>query len=533
MEACDRRGIMFGECFYANGWVRSGTNRPDDIGLLMRCTVDMIKRYRNHPSLVMYMPQNEYDTRCDIYEAWRKLIVELDGTRFWIPSGSFPDTGLPKWISPETPECIKADLPSGMNDVPGTYSWADPLHYFDWVRHDGSWMFKIEACAPSVPPMSSLVKFIPDVLAPCERFEPDGVWSHHDACHYFKLYHEALQRLHGDGTSAVDYAWKAHLVTADQHRSMFEAVNHRMWDITSGFTQWKINACWPSVEWQIFDWYLKPMVSYYYIKKASEPLHVQLNLPDHVVSVINTFTKSQPDLQVRARVFDSHAKLLWENTAKLSAPADGYKESFAVPEPADATPVYFVKLELKDSQSRLVSDNFYWLRSKGVEDYKALQSLPMAKLEATCKVEKRGAENIARVKITNPTHQIAFFVQLALTDGSRGAEILPVFWDDNYFSLLPGESREVTARFQAKDAGKAGPVLEVGGWNVDSDFDCTALNVSRKKVKRASRLPSPPPSPTLLLTAAGLRCTSTARRPIQNWFGREGSQAAKSASILS
>ena len=99
---------------------------------------------------------------------------------------------------------------------------------------------------------------------------------------------------------------------------MFEAVNHRMWDITSGLTQWKLNACWPSVEWQIFDWYLKPMVSWFYIKRACEPLHVQLNLPDRIVSVINTRLTPQPDLAVRARVFDLGAKLLWEKDGQPS-----------------------------------------------------------------------------------------------------------------------------------------------------------------------------------------------------------------------
>jgi hypothetical protein len=121
-------------------------------------------------------------------------------------------------------------------------------------------------------------------------------------------------------------------------------------------------ACWPSVEWQIVDWYLKPMVSYYYIKRACEPLHVQLNLLDNVVSVINMHSTAAPDLKVHARVFDVAAKLLWEHSQAVDVPADGYCESFVVPEPRGASPVYFAKLELRDSRDRLVSDNFArWL----------------------------------------------------------------------------------------------------------------------------------------------------------------------------
>jgi len=345
----------------------------------------------------------------------------------------------------------------------------------------------MEGGSASLPPMSSLARFLPEVGAPATergRLYPlDRAWAHHGANNYYQGYDQALRRLHGEPESVADYCWKGHLVTADQHRSIFEAVNHRLWDITSGMTQWKINACEPSVQWQLFDWYHKPMVSWFYAKKATEPLHVQLNLPDRMVSIINTRLAGQRDLEVRARVFGLDAGLLWEKTAQVAAPANAYQEAFAVPEPSAATAVFFVKLELRDAGGRLVSDNFYWLRARGIQDYRVLQSLPPVRLASTCRVQTEGAEKVARVKVTNPTGQIAFFVQLALTQGRDGAEILPVLWDDNYFSLLPGESREVTAVFAAEDTGKNEPTLEVGGWNVESDFDCAELAVMPKEVK--------------------------------------------------
>jgi exo-1,4-beta-D-glucosaminidase len=47
-----------------------------------------------------------------------------------------------------------------------------------------------------------------------------------------------------------------------------------------------------------------------------------------------------------------------------------------------------------------------------------------------------------------------------------GEEVLPVLWEDNYFPLLPGQTRQIAATYQAKDLGKAKPVVEVDGWNV-------------------------------------------------------------------
>jgi exo-1,4-beta-D-glucosaminidase len=41
-----------------------------------------------------------------------------------------------------------------------------------------------------------------------------------------------------------------------------------------------------------------------------------------------------------------------------------------------------------------------------------------------------------------------------------------VLWEDNYFALLPGEKRTVTATYHAADLGKGKPVVQVDGWNV-------------------------------------------------------------------
>ncbi len=483
LAACDRYGLLFGNCFYSCYWLRPGTPYPADVPLLERCTVDLVKRYRNHPSLILYMAMNEEDTKEEVYEMWRRHILALDGTRWFIPSAYFPDgrKNVPAWF--------KKDLPAGMTDIGASYTWQEPATYFQWVREKRNWMFMMESGSASLPPISSLSRFIPDLGGKSSAssggapYPLDETWAHHGANHYYKNYDLALRRLHGEPESVADYCWKSHLVTADQHRSMFEAVNHRLWDITSGFTQWKLNACEPSVQWQIFDWYLKPMVSYFYIKKACEPLHVQLNLPDHTVSVINHRLQPQPELEVRAQVFDEQAKLRWERSARASLPANRYQEVFALPPLPETGALSFVKLTLRDAVGRLASDNFYWLPGKSADGLKRLQDLPLVKLKTSCRVETRGREKIVRAKITNPTERLAFFIQLAVTQGRRAPEVRPVFWDDNYFSLLPHESREVAATVAAGDLDGAPPVLEVGGWNIDSDFACASLAVPQSGVK--------------------------------------------------
>ena len=146
-------------------------------------------------------------------------------------------------------------------------------------------------------------------------------------------------------------------------------------------------------------------------------------------------------------------------------------------------PVYFAKLLLTDSSGRVVSENFYWLSSKQPADYTALNRLPMVKLDMSQTTEKRGDETVVHVHLKNSSDRLAFFTQLAVTKGPRADEVLPVFWGDNYFSLLPGESKEVDATFASDDLHGTTPAVEVGGWNIDTDYRCTSLAALKTTVK--------------------------------------------------
>lgn len=492
-EACDRYGVMIGQCFYGCSWMQAGSKYPGDVPLVIKCTRDILKRYRNHPSLLMYMASNEGLTREEVYRPWRESVIELDRSRFWVPSNGTPN------VAPDrVPAWIRADMPAGMTDNGGnSYGWEEPSEYYRRVREMPNWMFMTECGSASLPPLSSLQKFLPNLGAvapgptslgapaslPANAFPLDATWAHHGANKYYQPYDAAVRRVYGEPATVGDYVWQGHLATADQHRAMFEAVNHRLWDITSGFTQWKINSAWPDVQWQIFDWFLKPMVSYYFIKRANEPVHIQLGLLEPMVTVVNHTLSPCRDLKVRARVLDPSMQVLFEKQAATDVAANAYQDIFELPKLAEPPPVYFVRLDLSNADGKQISNNLYWMPARKDGSLKALHALPPVKLKAASRIAARGAQTIARVRVTNPTSQLAFFVQLALTQGRGGQEILPVLWDDNYFSLLPGEVREVTATFATKDNAKSKAALEVGGWNLEDDFDCVKLTATPKTGK--------------------------------------------------
>ena len=56
---------------------------------------------------------------------------------------------------------------------------------------------------------------------------------------------------------------------------------------------------------------------------------------------------------------------------------------------------------------------------------------------------------------------------LKVLRGRSKERVLPVYYSDNYFSLLPGETKQVILEFNAKDLQGENPVLGIEGWNID------------------------------------------------------------------
>ena len=73
---------------------------------------------------------------------------------------------------------------------------------------------------------------------------------------------------------------------------------------------------------------------------------------------------------------------------------------------------------------------------------------------------------MAAITVSNPSRTLAFFIRLQIKQGREGRDVLPIVWQDNYFSLAPGERKQITATYKLGDLGKAAPFLAVEGWNL-------------------------------------------------------------------
>jgi exo-1,4-beta-D-glucosaminidase len=266
---------------------------------------------------------------------------------------------------------------------------------------------------------------------------------------------------------------------------MFEAYLENKYSAATGIIQWMMNSAWPSLEWNLFDYYLRPGGAYFGAKSANEPVHVMYSLRDGAVVLANQAYDDHPGLEIGADVYDLKGAKVFSKSAHADLGPDAVVRSFQLPESFGSAKTYFLRLTLKDQAGSELSRNYYWLSHRkeipgpGVfypfylptiryADFKELDALPKAALSVSSSVGKDLAGQIVRkVTVTNPSSALAFAVRLKV-DNASGDEILPVLWQDNYFALLPGETRTLEARYAGVGDQEH---VEWSGWNVEPARD--------------------------------------------------------------
>jgi exo-1,4-beta-D-glucosaminidase len=370
----------------------------------------------------------------------------------------------------------------------GPYDYVPPSYWLtDTNRYGGAFGFMTETSpGPGIPLKSSLQKMIPaDHLWPI-----DDVWNFHAGAgsdfDNLNHYNQAMDAIYGAPAGLDDYIKKSQAMAYDGERAMFEAYTRNKYHST-GVIQWMLNNAWPSVVWHLYDYFLQPAGGYFGAKKACESLHVQYSYDDRGVVVANNLYRDFPGLTVTAALYDFDLQQRFLRKASLDSQADSVQRVLVVPESSPAPKVSYLKLTLEDRSGEVLSSNFYWLPAKdpvfdwdlartnehayysavsSYEDLTALNQLPPAQLEASGTINHEQSGDAVRIRLHNPSNHLAFQIKLGIREDQRDDEVLPVFWEDNYFSLLPNESRVVVARYPTH-ALQRHPELEVEGWNVD------------------------------------------------------------------
>ena len=472
LDLADRLGILLmpGWCC-CDHWERWKSWKTEDYTVAAASLRDRIRWFRNHPSVMCWLNGDDNPPP----EKPARMYVNVLKDENWPNPVLASATGKPAAVTGKT----------GVK-MSGPYDYVPPDYWLLDKENGGAFGFLTETSpGAAIPPIENLRKFIP----PDHLWPIDDYWNFHTGGGVFgniKVYTQALNARYGEAADAEDFAKKAQLMDYEGQRAMFEAYGRNKY-LSTGVLQEMLNSAWPSLIWTLYDYYLRPAGGYFGTKKACEPLHIQFSYDDRSVVVVNSYYRGFKGMSVRVNVFNIDLSEKFSKQLKVDLAPDSSTMVLTIPFIDGLSTTYFIRLSLGDAEGRPVSRNFYWLSTKpdvlewektvwyytptkSFADLTALSSLPAVELKGSSSTKIYGNKAVSRVTIENPTNHLAFFTNLQVTKGKGKDSVVPIFWEDNYFELMPGEKREIKAAYKAKCIQNIAPVIAIRGWNVVSTF---------------------------------------------------------------
>jgi len=431
-DLADEYGMMVWNDF----WISTeGFNlNPLDESLLLANSLDVIKRYRNHASIVLWCPRNEGYAPLSIENELASQIAMEDGTRHY--HGNSREMNLRN---------------------------SGPWHFFvnnkDYFLKHGKG-FSTEIGTFSIPEASTIRKFI----APEDEWPINDVWHYHDLHvnnQNLEGYLHTTDSLYGPSKDLDDFNRKIQLVNYESHRAIFEAWNNNLWNNGSGVLLWMSHPAWPSMIWQTYSWDFQTHGSYYGAKKGTEPLHVQLNLHNNQLIVTNTSLKEVNNAIVGYGLFTPAGKLLQTESMNFDLKANTKTDIFNIS--TDKIPLpenYLVRLWIKDQKGKELAVNEYWKANETVGHFKAFNEIPLVELQAKIFPAENG---VFKLEVENKTKQPAIGIKLDIVDSNKQI-ILPAYFSEGYFTLLPKEKKVLYLEVENQ---KQFEQLKIAGYNVN------------------------------------------------------------------
>ena len=428
-DACDRNGILVWQDLWITGdcngrWpdaVRKADSQevrrlyPDNDSLFLRSVEDQVKMLRNHPSLYIICGGNEFPPPAGLDTLIPQLLWEIDGTRIW--------------LNESTSEDLLRNTIGGTAD--GPYNIREPRWFFTEKWHP----FNPEIGSVGLPNMEGLTRMMDqkDLVVPVGK-EVNETWRYHKYMDYGGMTEQL-----GETADLADFVRKAQLLNYEQYRAMVEGYTSRMWEWYSGFLVWKSQNPWPALKGQFYDWYLDQNAGYYGFRHGAAPVHLMFNPVDSAIYVVNTTPKERKGLRLEARLTDEYGKDLWKKAQEMAVEGQSVTKLWDLDLGTVSADVEFLKLRITYVSTGLsVDESTCWFPRGG--ERKLLTALPEAKVVGQMMKSNKG---VYMVDLANSGTVAAFFVRLKVMRALDGVTVMPVFMDDNYIVLLPGEKKSI------------------------------------------------------------------------------------------
>jgi exo-1,4-beta-D-glucosaminidase len=534
LDMLDENGIllMTGWCC-CDRWQSPGSWSKAERFVAFESLYSQLRNARSHASMFIWFngsddPPSISNTGVNGKQIEQKY-MEIEAQLRWFDIGAVSSSGSAKVAT-------LTNVTGGMH-MDATYDTQTPTWYYFDYRGDYGFVSEGGGGA-SIPVLETMRRILPEAnLWPYNTGANYNVWNYHVTRGGFStLSHFAtfVDGSYGASGNLEEFLARAQVYQYDVQRAQYEALNMNRYKNTSGMINWMLNNAWPLLFWNQFDYYMNPNGTTFGARKGNEPVHIMYDMYHKQVSVVNNTLEAVPGAVATLAVYDIEGNLISKPLEKrldirpdgASTPVnyatsgsnrlgpqqvglrlkdDGSYEKYminyygVVEETYGVTDlwsygdiqgalerptsdVYFLRLELKDADGKVISYNSYaepmrsdiagvshsWNRSGTyqVPDMTQLNQLPPVELQAVqTGTRTEGGRVVQTLAVTNPGDDIAYAVELkAYRDSGKKTLVAPVIYEDNLFILFPHETRVIdVSHYEADLVGDA--VIQVSCYN--------------------------------------------------------------------
>lgn len=443
-ELCDENGILIWQEFIqsSSGIDNIPCTSKEFLKLLEKNSIAAVKEKRNHTALAVYSGGNELmkaenspvSFENKNIQMLKKIVETYDPGRYFLPTSA---SGPREFLSEEK---------RVSHDVHGSWRYeGNPKHYKMYGESDN--LFHSEFGMDGTSSVKSLRKFLPEKSLHPTPMSGDPIWQHHGEwwgtyfrdCEIFgeiertskflPLFVDCSQYMQGEGLRFI--------IEADRRRAFQN----------SGVIVWQLNEPWPNASCtNLIDYYGETKPAYYQLKNAYENMHISMDYRNLVYNpgsqekwpIYISNSGNGETIAVRARAFSKDGSLLYEKKEKCFAETNKTVQAMEISMEIPEKSIFYILLQ-GENESGIISENMYIL---GTEDTAVLNPLTRSKAYIEIKKEVQTQLEDGRIEkklsLCNSGSEIAVQIGIEL-QGSY----YRILGKENYFSMLPGEEKEI------------------------------------------------------------------------------------------
>lgn len=435
-DLCDENGILVWQDFMFANAMYPGT--PGFLKNVYSEAVQNVVRLRNHACLALWCGNNE------IEEGWRNWgwqkqygytkedsakVSSFGRTIFAdiLPSSVFKFDSLRPYVvsSPTIGWGHPESLRIGDSHYWGVWWGKEPFAIF----REKTGRFVSEYGFQGFPPMETLKRFtVPEDL----KLNSPVMKAHQKHPEGFEIIDEYMMRDYKKPKDFASYDYVSMLLQAEGIQTAIEA-HRRAKPLCMGSLYWQLNDCWPVVSWSSVDYYGNKKALYYKVKKDFSTILVS---PVQEKGITNVYIISDSLNNMKTMlnivISDFRGKKSLDTTYSVDVPANSAKIYASFPDLAlsyDSTRT-FLTVSVISSSKIIAQNTLFFCAPKNL-------SLEVPVITKTVKPVSGGYS----ITLTSKT----LAKDVYITGPLKGK------FSDNFFDILPGETKTVTYTTKSKD----------------------------------------------------------------------------------